>query len=157
MHFRQDLRTAVVLAYRSAVVRSSSLKERAGSVELYGLIRAILWSSVLLPSKSRRNAVLDRISSGSKFIRIRESRMVRRWSPPQVRIQTGCWSGTMGLRLHITIQIMHIREVVSKNYSPRGNSIKVWNTRGWKPSVLWIFIKLPRVDNYTNDRSPNVH
>ena len=52
---------------------------------------------------------------------------------------------------------MHIREVVSKNYSPRGNFIKVWNTRGWKPSVFWIFIKLPRVDNFTNDRSPNVH
>ena len=34
---------------------------------------------------------------------------------------------------------MHIREVVRKNYSPRGN-----------------FIKLPRVDNFTNDRSPNV-
>ena len=57
----------------------------------------------------------------------------------------------------IIIQIMHIREVVSKNYSPRGNFIKVWNTRGWKPSVFWIFIKLPRVDNFTNDRSPNVH
>ena len=55
------------------------------------------------------------------------------------------------------IQIMHIREVVSKNYSPRGNCIKVWNTRGWKPSVFWIFRKLPRVDNFTNDRSPNVH
>ena len=37
------------------------------------------------------------------------------------------------------IQIMHIREVVSKKYSPRGNFIKVWNTRGWKPSVFWIF------------------
>ena len=37
---------------------------------------------------------------------------------------------------------MHIREVVSKNYSPQGNFIKVWNTRGWKPSVFWIFIKL---------------
>ena len=57
----------------------------------------------------------------------------------------------------IIIQIMHIREVVSKNYSPRGNFIKVWNARGWKPSVFWIFIKLPRVDNFTNDRSPNVH
>ena len=52
---------------------------------------------------------------------------------------------------------MHIREVISKNYSPRGNIIKVWNTRGWKPSVFWIFIKLPRVDNFTNDRLPNVH
>ena len=31
------------------------------------------------------------------------------------------------------LQIMHIRE------------------------VFWIFIKLPRVDNFTNDRSPNVH
>ena len=51
---------------------------------------------------------------------------------------------------------MHIREVVSKNYSPRGN-IKVWNTRGYAPSVFWIFIKLLRVDNFTNDRSPNVH
>ena len=38
------------------------------------------------------------------------------------------------------IQIMHIREVVRKNYSPRGNFIKVWNTRCWKPSVFWIFI-----------------
>ena len=35
---------------------------------------------------------------------------------------------------------MHIREVVSKNYSPRGN-----------------FLKLPRVDNFTNDLPPNVH
>ena len=61
------------------------------------------------------------------------------------------------LTLVTIIQIMHIREVVSKNYSPRGNFIKVWNTRGWKPSVFWIFIKLPRVDNFTNDRSPNVH
>ena len=52
---------------------------------------------------------------------------------------------------------MHVREVVGKNYSLRGNFIKVWNTRGWKPSVFWIFIKLPRVDNFTNDRSPNVH
>ena len=52
---------------------------------------------------------------------------------------------------------MHIREVVSKNYSPRGNFIKVWNTRGWKPGVFWICINLPRVDNFTNDRSPNVH
>ena len=52
-----------------------------------------------------------------------------------------------------SIQIMHIREVVSKNYSPGGNFIKVWNTRGWKPSVFWIFIKLPRVDNLlTTDR-----
>ena len=58
---------------------------------------------------------------------------------------------------HNIIQIMHIREVVSKNYSPRGNFIKVWNTQGWKPSVFWSFIKLPRVDNFTNDRSPNVH
>ena len=62
---------------------------------------------------------------------------------------------------HVTgvksIHIMHIREVVHKNYSPRGNLIKVWNTQGWKPSVFWIFIKLPRVDNFTNDRSPNVH
>ena len=57
----------------------------------------------------------------------------------------------------VSIQIMHIREVVSNNYSSRGNFIKVWNTRGWKPSVFWIFIKLPRVDNFTNDRSPNVH
>ena len=58
----------------------------------------------------------------------------------------------------IVYKMMHIREVVnSKNYSPRGNFIKVWNTRGWKPSVFWIFIKLPRVDNFTNDRSPNVH
>ena len=56
-----------------------------------------------------------------------------------------------------SIQIVHIREVVSKNYSPRGNFIKVWNTRGWKASVFWIFIKLARVDNFTNDRSPNVH
>ena len=55
------------------------------------------------------------------------------------------------------IQIMHIREVVSKNYSPQGNFIKVGNTRGWKPRVFWLFIKLPRVDNFTNDRSPNVH
>ena len=47
---------------------------------------------------------------------------------------------------------MHIREVVSKNYSPRGNFVKVWNTRGWKPNVFWIFIKLPRVDKFTNDR-----
>ena len=48
---------------------------------------------------------------------------------------------------------MHIREVVSKNYSPQGNFMKVWNTRGWKPSVFWIFIKLPRVDNLlTTDR-----
>ena len=23
--------------------------------------------------------------------------------------------------------------------------------------MFWIFIKLPRVDNFTNDRSPNVH
>ena len=59
--------------------------------------------------------------------------------------------------MHVNVQIMHIREVVSKNYSPRGNFIKVWNTRGWKLSVFWIFIKLPRVDNFTNDRSPNVH
>ena len=59
--------------------------------------------------------------------------------------------------LSCSIQIMHIREVVSKNYSLRGNFIKVWNTRGWKPSVFWIFIKLPRVDNFTNDQSPNVH
>ena len=66
------------------------MQERDGSVELYGLIRAILRSSVLLPPKSRRNAVLDRISNGSKFIRSRELRMVRRWSPPQVRNQTGC-------------------------------------------------------------------
>ena len=59
--------------------------------------------------------------------------------------------------MNTSIQIMHIREVVSKNYSPWGNFIKVWNTRGWKPSVFFIFIKLPRVDNFTNDRSPNVH
>ena len=52
---------------------------------------------------------------------------------------------------------MHIREVISKKYSPRVNFIKVWNTRGWKPSVFRIFIKVPRVDNFTNDRSPNVH
>ena len=57
----------------------------------------------------------------------------------------------------IIIQIMHIREVVSKNYSPRGNFIKIWDTWGWKPSVFWIFITLPRVGNFTNDRSPNVH
>ena len=52
---------------------------------------------------------------------------------------------------------MHIREVVSKNYSPQGNFKKVWNTRGCKPSVFWICMKLPRVDNFTNHRSPNVH
>ena len=40
--------------------------------------------------------------------------------------QTACWR----IAQH-SIQIMHIREVVSKNYSPRGNFIKVWNTRGW--------------------------
>ena len=65
--------------------------------------------------------------------------------------------GTRQYMKSVSIQIMHIRKVVSKNYSPRGNFIKVWNTRGWKPSVFWIFIKLPRVDNFTNDRSPNVH
>ena len=58
---------------------------------------------------------------------------------------------------HYYTNTMHIREVVSKNYSPRGNFIKVWITRGWKPSVFLIVIKLPRVDNFTNDRSPNVH
>ena len=69
-------------------------------------------------------------------------------------IRSGLYYKTVKLQI---IQIMHIREVVSKNYSPRSNFIKVWNTRGWKPSVFWIFIKLPRVDNFTNDRSPNVH
>ena len=28
------------------------------------------------------------------------------------------------------IQVMHIKEVISKNYSPRGNFIKVSNTQG---------------------------
>ena len=56
------------------------------------------------------------------------------------------------------IQIMHIREVVSKNYSPRGNMYKsLKHTRLKAECVLDFFIKLPRVDNFTNDRSPNVH
>ena len=37
------------------------------------------------------------------------------------------------------IQIMHIREVVSKNYSPRGNFIKVWNTRLKAECVLDLY------------------
>ena len=50
----------------------------------------------------------------------------------------GCWQYWWFWSL-LLIQIMLIREVVSKNYSPRGNSIKVWNSRGWKLSVFWIF------------------
>ena len=42
----------------------------------------------------------------------------------------------------IIIQIMHIREVVSKNYSPRGNFIKVWNTQGWKAECVLDFYKV---------------
>ena len=58
------------------------------------------------------------------------------------------WPRNVPLSACDIIQIMHIVEVVSKNYSPRGNCIKIWNTRGWKPSVFWIFIELPRVDNF---------
>ena len=62
-------------------------------MELYGLTKAILRSTVLWPAYSRRNAVLDRISNRSNFIRSHESRMVRRWNPPQVCSQIPSWSG----------------------------------------------------------------